>query len=217
MKHILLVDDHKMFADGLISILEKQGNFDIIHAKNAAEALDCVNRKVIDLAIVDIQMPDSSMNGIELTKQLLTDFHDLKILVVSMDKSAQTIDALITAGAHGYLVKDSGYETLLTAIKTLELGEEFWDPQMLKLLVEARRANTYGKPERSAQMDVVVLTKREKEVLTLLAEGLTSKEMAGELSVETSTIDTHRKNLIAKFGAKNSTDVVMKAKEQGLL
>lgn len=217
MTKILIVDDHKMFLEGLQSMLEKDGVFEITLANNAAKVLQAFDEQSFDLVIMDIEMPDSRLNGIELTRKLLERQPELAVLVVSMNKkSVATVEELIEVGARGYVIKDSGYKELSTAIKQLVKGEEHWDAKILQLLVNARRKKGSIKKEAPVQKDVV-LTSREKDVLKHLALGLSSKEIAEQLYIGTSTVDTHRKNLIAKFGAKNSTEVVVKARQQGLM
>lgn len=216
MNNILVVDDHKLFAAGMRSIIEQEFQVPVLSAVNATETLQILRTQSVDLVLMDIQMPDSNMNGIELTRVIKADHRETKVLVVSMDKSMETIDAVINAKANGYLVKDSGDETLLDAVKTIQSGKDFWDKGVFELLLEARKQRNETKAHPKSVPEIV-LTKREIEVLEQLAMGLSSKEIAHVLCIGTSTVDTHRKNLIAKFGAKNSTEVVIKAKDMGLL
>lgn len=216
MARILIVDDHQMFLDGLQSMLEKEGGYEITQANNAAKVLQAFDEQTFDIVIMDIEMPDSKLNGIQLTHKLLEKLPDLSVLIVSMNKkSVATVEELIEVGAKGYVIKDSGYNELSTAIKKLAKGEEHWDPKILQLLVDVKRGPI--KKERPSKAKEVILTSREKDVLKHLERGLSSKEIAEELFIGTSTVDTHRKNLIAKFGAKNSTEVVVKARQQGII
>ena len=217
MTNLLIVDDHQMFLEGLQSMLEKEGGFDISLANNAAQVFEAFKAKNFHIVIMDIQMPDSTLNGIELTKKLVEENPDLSVLIVSMNKdSVANVEELIAVGARGYVIKDSGYKELYLAIKRLEKGEEHWDPQVLQLLVDIRR-NKSDKKEGTAKMVDIILTNREKDVLKHLILGMSSKEIAESLYIGTSTVDTHRKNLLAKFGAKNTTEVVVKAQQMGLI
>lgn len=217
MTKLLIVDDHKMFLDGLTSILTKTNEFEIFGAVNATKALELLKTQAFHLAILDIEMPESDFNGVDLTKYIAKNHSETKVLIVSMNKSAVAVGELITAGANGYIIKDSGHEILLQAIHVIREGGEYWDPKILQLLIDAKRSQDGSPQQTPTETTEVVLTNREKDVLAQLALGLSSKEIANQLNIGTSTVDTHRKNLIAKFGAKNSTDVVMKAKDIGLL
>jgi len=216
MTNILIVDDHRMFSDGLSSILTKHHQYTVSCAVNASQALDFLYEKHFDIVLMDVQMPGSKMNGIELTDRIRIEFPDVRVLIVSMNKSAHTVDELVKVGAKGYIIKDSGYETLLLAIKAMEAGKDFWDPKILQLLIEQKREGLITEKPKEQRL-TIELTAREKDVLKCLAEGLSSKQIGVRLFIGASTVDTHRKNMISKFGAKNTTEVVMKAKEFGLL
>ena len=217
MPKILVVDDHRMFLDGVQSILEKDSSLSVSCVVDAAQALEKLNEECFDLVLIDIEMPKSALNGVELTIRLSRDYSELPILIVSMNKSAQTVDDLIKAGASGYIIKDSGRQTLQDAIKALLTGGEFWDPEILQLLIAQKKNDILASNKEVIASIQIELTSREKDVLKWLALGLSSKQIAEKLFIGTSTVDTHRKNMIAKFSAQNSTEVVMKAKEMGLI
>lgn len=215
MKKVIIVDDHKMFLDGLSSLLTKEA-YEVFTASDSASALDIMMSNTIDIALLDIEMPDSAMSGVELTAYLRDRFPDLRILVVSMFKTQQLVDAMIGAGAHGYLPKDSDHNALIRALKMLEAGNEYWSPDLMQMMVEHKRKEALQTAGKDNLQDVR-LTKREKDILALLAQGLSSKEIAVKLSISNNTVDTHRKNVISKFSAKNTSEALLKANKLGLL
>lgn len=216
MIKILIVDDHRMFADGLRSILEGSGEYSIECAGNSTQALDLIYKQSFQIAIMDIQMPGSQMNGAELTTFLHKEFPEIRVLIVSMNKSTQLVDELVKAGAMGYVIKDSNHDILLDAIKALQNGRKYWDRKLMDIFMEEKRIDAQNE-ETSISEPEIVLTRREKDVLSCLAEGLSSKTIGERLFIGSSTVDTHRKNLISKFSAKNSTEVVTKAKDLGII
>lgn len=216
MQNILIVDDHRLFSEGLKSMLEKDNNFQVFIASNGEQACNIFKKESIDLTIMDIEMPDSKLNGIELTHLLRGFKADAKILVISMNKSSATVDQIVEAQAMGYVIKDSGYTTLKDAVNSLMAGKEYWDPKILQVLVDARKRES-EKNDSKTNFSNLTLTRREKEVLKELAEGLSSKAIAKKLAISSFTVSTHRKNLLAKLEANSSIEAVMKAKKKGLV
>lgn len=216
MTRLIIVDDHQMFLDGLVSVFSKEEDLEVYTANTDLRALELLKEKSFDLAILDIELKGSNLTGVDLTGILRSKYPNTRILILSMFKTAALVEEMIAAGAHGYLPKDSGSEDLTRAVNALKSGQEYWDKELFQLIIDKKRKDAQAE-NRPVKKSDVVLTTREQDVLKWLAEGMSSKEIAAKLFIGTSTVDTHRKNMIAKFCAKNSTDVVVKAKEFGLL
>ncbi|MBE7693214.1 response regulator transcription factor [Tenacibaculum finnmarkense] len=209
--NIIIADDHSMFLDGLRSILSEEKNITIVlAAKTGTQVLKYlqINKTPkIDLVITDINMPE--MDGITLNKAIKEAFPQVKTLVVSMLEEPVKIQQLIDAHTNGYLSKNAAKNELLKAIKTILEGENYFSSRIKNILMEALFA-AKSKP-------LVSLTKREKEVLKLIAKEFTTKEIASQLFLSTHTIESYRKNLIAKLGVRNIAGLTRYAIEEGIL
>ncbi|PKH51841.1 DNA-binding response regulator [Tenacibaculum sp. Bg11-29] len=208
---IIIADDHTMFLDGLRSILSEEKNITIILAATKGtqvlKYLQVNPVPTIDLVITDINMPE--MDGIELNKAIKEQFPKVKTLVVSMLEEPVKIQNLIDTDANGYLSKNAEKSELLKAIKTILKGENYFSSRIKNILMEAMFASK-SKPQIS-------LTKREREVLKLIAKEFTTKEIASQLFLSTHTIESYRKNLISKLSVRNIAGLTRYAIEQGIL
>lgn len=208
---IIIADDHSMFLDGLRSILSEEKNITIVltatKGTQALKYLQINTTKKIDLVITDINMPE--MDGITLNDAIKTQFPTIKTLVVSMLEDPVKIQQLITANVNGYLSKNAEKTELLKAIKTILKGDNYFSPRIKNILMEAMFV-AKSKPEIS-------LTKREKEVLKLIAKEFTTKEIAAQLFLSTHTIESYRKNLISKLSVRNIAGLTRYAMEHGIL
>ncbi|MCT4698827.1 MULTISPECIES: response regulator [Tenacibaculum] len=208
---IIIADDHSMFLDGLRSILSEEKNITIVltatKGTQALKYLQINTTKKIDLVITDINMPE--MDGITLNDAIKTQFPTTKTLVVSMLEDPVKIQQLITANVNGYLSKNAEKTELLKAIKTILKGDNYFSPRIKNILMEAMFV-AKSKPEIS-------LTKREKEVLKLIAKEFTTKEIAAQLFLSTHTIESYRKNLISKLSVRNIAGLTRYAMEHGIL
>ncbi len=208
---IIIADDHAMFLDGLKSILAEEEHINIeLTAKTGEQVIKYLRINPdagIDLVITDINMP--KMDGIALNKAIKSEFPKIKTLVVSMLEDANKIKTLTENKVNGYLSKNAEKQELLKAIKTILNGENYFSPRIKQVVMEAMFA-AKTEPE-------IILTKREKEVLKLIAEEFTTQEIADKLFLSKHTIESYRKNLISKLGVRNLAGLTRFAVEQGLL
>lgn len=206
MINILIADDHEIVVEGLCSLLEDEKDIKILgEASNGEEVLPILKNNSIDVAVLDISMP--KMDGLDLTKFIKSNYPNVKILILTMHNEIGFIRRIIEAGADGYILKNKGKEELVNAIHALCKGNEYLGEEVTKTLFSSiRNSNVYGE---------VKFTKREKEVLKLIANGNTTKDIAKILPIAPTTIETYRRNLIEKTGAKNSKGLVKFAIENG--
>lgn len=207
---LIIVDDHKMFLDGLLSILAHKENYEIVltanSGKNIVKYLDINPDEAIDLIITDVNMPD--MNGIKLNDYVKANHPKIKILVVSMLHDSHTIHTLTKKDVDGYIPKNSEKKELLLAIENILNGEKYFS-QSIK--------DTYLKGMFSNIESTVALSKREKEVLTLIAQEFTTQEIADKLFLSKYTIESYRKNLISKLNVRNLAGLTKYAIKLGLI
>ncbi|TCP25725.1 LuxR family two component transcriptional regulator [Tenacibaculum skagerrakense] len=200
---IIMAEDHQMLIDGVKSFFEYDETVNIIGTVNNGEDLvKLVLLKQPKLVITDIRMP--KMDGIEATKIIKTRLPHIRVLALTMFDQPDAIKQMLDAGASGYLLKNSGIKMLSKAIVTVAQGETFFDPNVaFNFMNDYIDTNvTVGKSEK------VLLSNREKEILNLIANGKTSKEIAEALFIAKTTVDTHRKNMIRKLDLKNGNELV---------
>ncbi|WP_062053225.1 response regulator transcription factor [Aquimarina longa] len=195
--NLIIVDDHKMFLDGLLSILQSEKEYNILltakDGKHIAKYLQINPDEKIDLIITDISMPE--LDGIALNKIIKEQNKNIKTLIVSMHNDADKIDNLIEHGADGYVPKNAEKEELLKAITTILKGEKYFSKEIKDIYLE----NKFSKK----QQEEVKLTQREIDVITLIAQEFTTQEIADQLFLSKHTIESYRKNLIAKLNVRN--------------
>ncbi|WP_289041673.1 response regulator transcription factor [uncultured Zobellia sp.] len=209
--NLIIADDHKMFIDGLLSILNDAPEFSVsTTAKNGAQVikyLDINGTKDLHLLITDLSMPE--MDGIELNRTVKEKYPTLKTLIVSMHIDGGMIEKLIQNNVDGYVPKNAEKDELLTAMRTIVKGEKYFSQ-------EIKRAYTDAMFENKKQEEIH-LTDREKEVLKLIANEYTTQEIADELFLSKHTIESYRKNLISKLEVKNLAGLTKHAIKIGLL
>ncbi len=207
---ILLADDHQMFIDGVKAVLQLHPQFAVVaECTTGQQAVEYAQKHAVDIAVMDVNMP--VMDGIEATKILKEQNSSLKIVVVTMHHELSVIQRLIRAGADTYLLKNTGADELVMALEKTWQGETYTSPAIAQAMIEALRLQK--KNEHAATL----LTPRESEVLRLIAEGFTNSEIAEKVSLSINTIDTHRKNLLAKLGLRNTAQLIRYAVEKGLI
>jgi DNA-binding NarL/FixJ family response regulator len=210
MTRVVIADDHQMFVEGLKSLLEDEKELRVVgEAKNGLEVLDICDRECVDLVIMDINMP--LMDGIQTSRELSKKHPSVKILGLSMYNDRDYISDILKAGALGYVLKNTGKESLLTAITTLQSGSNYLSEEVSKTLLSsfiknAPHVNTIEK-----------LSDREREVLACIASGLTTQRTADKLFISKNTVETHRKNLLYKLKARNTAELVNKAYKHRLI
>jgi DNA-binding NarL/FixJ family response regulator len=194
--NILIVDDHPMVLEGMNSLLSKINYLNIAGiATNAFEAMNIIKKSAVQVAIVDINLPD--INGIELTKKIKTEYPDIKVLAMSTFKERSYISQMIQNGASGYLVKSASKEEIEEAILSAYEGKLY-----LSLDINSVDVNA------SLQTQLPAISTREKEVLGLIADGLTNHQIAAQLFISLHTVESHRKNLLIKFEANNTATLI---------
>ena len=214
MIKILIVDDHKMFVEGLESILSREDDIQIVH--RCYEGKEVFNRSLLertDIILLDINLPDIS--GIEVTKRILKMKPDIKILVLSMHEEESYISEVLKSGALGYVLKNTGRKELVTAIRTVASGRTYFSEDITNtIMVSLMNSSKKAKPARK---EVPKITRREKEVLDLIMEENTNQEIAGKLYISLKTVEAHRSNLLSKLNARNTAGLVKKAMELELV
>ncbi len=202
---VFLVDDHYMVIEGIRSLLNNEKDIELMgHASTAASCLAFMKQQQPDVILMDINLPDKS--GIELCKEVKEKYPAIFILGLSTFNQQSFIEKMIQNGASGYVLKNATQNELMEAIHTVINGKQY-------LSFDA--ALTLRKPDR--ENNIPVITRREKEVLELIAEGMTNNEIAKKLFISVSTVDTHRKNLLSKFEAKNTASLIRIAAQLHLI
>ena len=208
---VLLADDHTLLRDGLVRILESEGDVQVIaQAADGGEALEQALALRPDVVVTDVSMP--RLSGIELAHRLHQALPHTRVLVLTMHQEDQYVLQAVRAGASGYLVKDSPAAELLAAVRNVHAGRGHFGPQVARALAEQLQH-----PERVSDDPYATLTRREREVFRLIAEGLTTKEIARQLSISTKTAENHRARVLGKIGVRNTAELVRYALRRGLL
>jgi len=210
---ILLADDHGIVRRGLKSLLESQPGLSVIgEAADGLEALRLCGELSPDLLIIDISMP--LMNGIEVASRAQKLEAAPAVIILSMHADESYIMRALAAGARGYLVKDATDEDLIPAVRAVAAGKPFFSPTVAAVLMEdyVRQLRARGLSD-----SYELLTDREREILQLLAEGRSNKEVAALLDVGLSTVETHRANLMQKLNLHNTAEIVLYAVRKGII
>jgi two-component system response regulator NreC len=201
---VFLVDDHTVVRQGLRRILESDDEIEIVgEAGDGRTAIDLVQKLRPHVVVMDVAMPE--LNGIEATRQILKRVEGAKILVLSMHGDDVYVRQALKAGARGYLLKDSEDLDLIKAVKAIRAGGSFFSPPVSKVVLSGYLGD---KAEGAEEDGVARLTDREREVLQLIAEGKTNKEVAHALSVSVNTVETHRKHIMEKLDLHNTAELV---------
>lgn len=212
---ILIVDDHEVVRDGLRNILTSLDNISIAgEAGNGEDAVKMYSSLKPDLVIMDISMP--GMNGIEATRVIKEKDPDARILILTMHDNQEYLNQIIRSGAKGFILKNTDKEELLDAVKTVASGDNFFSKDISKLIID-NYIRTAKETEKNDGFKEVPLTKREIEILKLIASGYSNQEIANILYISYNTVDTHRKNIMHKLSIKNTAGLVRYAIEKGLI
>ncbi|PWG05626.1 response regulator transcription factor [Polaribacter aquimarinus] len=196
---LIIIDDHKLFVDGLIAVLNNEIGIKVIGSGNNGSELFKLLEKGMrpDIVLLDINMP--ILDGVSTTKLLTKNYPKIKVLALSMHELSIDVTEMLDAGAKGYITKDIETNELITAIHAIKKGEQYFSENLPKDIKKWFYKEHSTKP---------YLTRREKEILNLLANGRTSLQMAEKLKLSRYTIDTHRKNIHKKLGIKTNTGLV---------
>ncbi len=207
-----IVDDHKMFRDGVTAIVNASGFAEIVwEASNSQETYDQLSKELPDVILMDISIGFES--GVTLTKSILENHPDIKIIGLTMHHEEHYVIKMLEYGAKGFLLKDAGSDKMTEAIKQVAEGETFYGKHVSRILLNHITKGT--KPKIKA--DKLALTKRETEILTLIAQEYSNPEIAKELFISIRTVDTHRRNLLEKLQVKNTAGLVKHAIKLRLL
>lgn len=208
---VLLADDHKIVRDGLRTLLEKHADIAVLgEAEDGREALHLTRKLSPDIVVMDIAMPE--LNGIEATRQILSDHPGVKIVALSMHSDKRFVSEMLKAGASAYLLKDCAFEELITAIRTVMKGKIYLSPGIAGVVLE----DYIRKDSKKDSSVFSVLSDREREVLQLMAEGKTTKEVAAHLNVSIKTVETHRTNIMTKLDIHSIAELTKYAIREGL-
>jgi DNA-binding NarL/FixJ family response regulator len=202
MTKLVIVDDHEALREGLVALLAGHGLEVVGAAGNVAAGIDLVEHSDPDVAVVDIRLPDGS--GIELTRRLLARRPDLGIVLYTGDADAELLYSGLDSGARGYALKAGSMQELVGAIQRVAAGGSYVDPRLDRILLSPR-----------ATAQVPQLSPREREIMHLMAEGLTAEAIAGKLGVSVETVRTHVRNVIRKLQARNRVHAIALALERG--
>lgn len=209
---VIIADDHPIVRDGLKFTLEKSGvDMQVVaEAGDGLAVLELAARIPADVFVLDITMP--GLNGLEAMRRLLALCPSAKVIILSLHDSHAIVEKALTAGARGYLLKESASRDLVEAIREVHRGNVFLSPAIAHCVLKG-----FLRPARSGSRVRPGLTGREREILLLIAEGLTGKDIAARLSLTLSTVRVHRRNLMAKLGLHKETELVRYAIREGLL
>ena len=210
---IVLADDHQLFRRGLRVLLEQQPDFTVVtEAKDGREAVAAVQSLKPDVLVVDIGM--QNLNGIEAARQLTESHSDVAIVILSMHSDESYVLRALKAGAKGYLLKDSAEEDLIRAIHAVTSGKSFFSPAVSKVLLD----DYMRKLQRLGGEDAFdLLTPREREILQLVVEGKSNKDVANMLNLSVYTVETHRSNIMEKLNLKGVPELVLYAVRKGII
>lgn len=209
---VIIVDDHQVLIDGIKSILGNVIDIKVVaEAQSGAQALILLEDIEVDIVLLDINMP--KMDGIETCKKILELKPKTKIIALTMHQEYSFVQNMMDQGAKGYLLKSSGKEEILTAIRQVHQNKSYLNPEVFNTLLEGMRR----KNNKVNKQSKIKLTNREREVLALVVSGLTTSEIAKKLFVSVTTAETHRKNLLRKLDVRNTAGLVRLAFEKNLL
>lgn len=207
---ILIADDHRLLREGLRTLLERDGFRVIGEADNGRSAVKLAKELQPDIVITDIGMPD--LNGVDATRQICAEAPRSKVLALSMHSESRFVLGILDAGASGYLLKDAAFEELSVAIKSVLKGQIYLSPAIAGVVVE----RSLGRFQSKARSPLAKLSKREQEVLQLIAEGKSTKEIAATLYVSVKTVEGHRKQIMDKLAIYSVAELTKYAIREGV-
>jgi len=217
MLRILIADDHELARRGIRDLLETHPGWEVCgEAKDGRESVDLAISMKPDVVLLDIGMPN--LNGLEATRQILAATPEVAILILTMHDSDNVVREGLRAGAKAFLLKSDAGRDLVAAVEALELQRTFFTTRVSQMVLDGflnRRGNGPEEKEQNSAGDV--LTSREREVIQLLAEGKTSKEVAVALNLSVKTAETHRTNLMRKLGLHSVADLTRYAVRNGIV
>ena len=209
---ILLADDHKIVFDSLKSLLDRQPDMEVVGgAENGRVAVEQVHELKPDVVIMDVTMPN--LNGIEATRQITGQYPEIKVVALSMHADKQFVTGILSAGASGYLTKNCSFDELVKAVRLVAENKKYLCPDVTGIVIEESLSGASDKGSSAADL----LTSREREILQLLAEGKTIKQIAELLFLSIKTIYTHRDQIMKKLHVENMAELTKLALRDGLI
>jgi len=210
---VLLADDHIVMRSGLRALLERQPDMEVVgETENGRETAALAASLRPDVVVMDVGMP--VLNGIEATQTIVTQCSSTAVVVLSMHADESYVMRALKAGARGYLLKDSAAEDLIGAIQAVAQGKSFFSPKVSRILAE----DYVRVLKQKGEVDTYdLLTLREREILQLLAEGKSNKEVATDLNISPYTVETHRSHILEKLNLHNSAELVLYAVRKGII
>ena len=208
---VLLVDDHAMIREGLRSLLDKQPGMEVIaDADDGRKAIELVREHLPDIIVMDITM--RGLNGIEATRQITQEFPSVKVIALSIHSKRRYVTDMLSAGASGYVLKECLFDELVQAIQAVVTGDRYLSPRITDVVVDdyVRRLSTID------NSPLETLTSRQREVLQLVAEGKSTKQIALELHVSTKTIEANRRQIMDKLDIHSIAELTKYAVREGL-
>jgi two-component system, NarL family, response regulator NreC len=209
---VLLVDDHPIVRQGLRNLLDSMPDFKVVgEAGDGLQALELIERVQPQVLVIDVVMP--GLTGLEVTQRVKRQWPVVKVIILSMQNNEAYVVSALKSGASGYILKDTGPEELVDAIRAVVKGERYLSKQLSERII-----NAYVSKMDEAEVDPYdTLTNREKEILHLVAEGYTNQEIAERLFISPRTAELHRSNVLNKLSLKNQVDLVRFAIKRGIL
>lgn len=206
MIKISITDDHQLFRSGVAMLLKGSNEFEVvIQTSSGEELIQALSHFEVDVALIDINM--KQMNGLDTISEIKKVYPSTKSIVLTMHNDGPYVVKAIKNGAWGYLLKDCGEEELKNAIRDVANGKKYLNPAVSEILLDSM----------TSENEVDTLSKRELEILKLVSEGKTAKQIAQELFISARTVETHRRNMLKKLGVQNSLELINKASSLGML
>ena len=206
---VIIADNHKIIRDGLASLIGGRTGIELIaEARDGREVVKLARKLTPDVILMDVTMPN--LNGVDATRKLLAASPGTKVLALSIHTDKRFVAGMLQAGASGYIPKSCSFEELIHAIKLVARGRKYLSPEVTGLIIEDYNLKT------AMPVSIPLLTGREREVLQLIAEGNSTKEIAFELRLSVKTIETHRRHIMGKLGVKSVAELTKYAVREGL-
>jgi DNA-binding NarL/FixJ family response regulator len=210
---VFLADDHRMMRDGIRAILERQPDFEVVgEAADGREAVRLAHQLQPDVVVMDVSMP--LLNGLEAMRQILQGCPDTSVLILTVHEREDLVAQLLSAGASGYMIKRAAAQDLVSAVQAVFRGDAYIDPAIAKLVVSGYVSHVQSGSPDSASNN---LTDREREVLQLVAEGYTNREIASLLHLSIKTVQNHRAKILRKLDLHDRGELIKYAIEKGII
>ena len=198
---VLLVDDHAVVRDGIRARLEKQPHFVVVgEAINGRDAVMKAGELKPDIVLMDISMP--VMNGMDASKQIRDNYPDIKVIILTMHEHKEYIQGVIRCGAQGYIIKDVSESEMISAIKSVWQGDTYYSSCVSQMMFD-----DFARASTGSNVDKLGLTQRQRTILALVDQGMSSKDIANELNISVRTVEAHRHNIKIKLDAQNSAHI----------